>query len=215
IRLDAGRYPRHAGEVAVTSSVASTFDLHRGGTWTVAGDTYTVVGTVENPLDLSDQFALVAPGDLSTPTSISVLTNAPGGNVRDVSLPSGTGKGIEGRGAADKAAIEGAILALATIGMLFVGLLAVAGFAVVAQRRMRAFGVRSSVGANDRSIRLVMLANGGAVGITAALAGGTIGFLVWLAVYRAVQSLVNHRINPFGLPWFAVILGLVLAFVTA
>ena len=45
---------------------------------------------------------------------------------------------IEGRGSTDKAGVEGVILALATIGMLFVGLLAVAGFAVVAQRRMRA-----------------------------------------------------------------------------
>ena len=30
-----------------------------------------------------------------------------------------------------------------------------------------------------------------------------------------MQSTVDHRINPFDLPWFAVILGLVLAFVTA
>ena len=99
-------------------------------------------------------------------------------------LPSGNGVGVEGRGTTDTAAIEATILAMATVGMLFVGLLAVAGFAVVAQRRMRALGVLSSVGANDRSVRLVMLANGAAVGLTAAVAGGTIGLVVWLAVYR-------------------------------
>jgi putative ABC transport system permease protein len=215
VRLAAGRSPTRDGEVAVTKSVASTFGLHLGGTWTVDGNTYTVVGTVENPLDLSDQFALVAPGALAAPTNVSVLGKASGGNLANFRLPSGTGLNIEGRGTASKAAIEGTILALATIGMLFVGLLAVAGFAVVAQRRIRAFGVLSSVGANDRSVRLVMLANGAAVGITSAVAGGTIGFIVWLAVYRAIESVVNHRINPFDLPWFAVVLGLVLAFLTS
>jgi putative ABC transport system permease protein len=214
VRLDTGRYPTRAGDVAVTKSIASMFDLHVGSPWAIAGNHYNVVGTVENPLDLSDQFALVAPGALTRPTNVSVLVNTPGGNT-DFRLPSGTPLAIEGRGSTDKAGVEGVILALATIGMLFVGLLAVAGFAVVAQRRMRALGMLSSVGASDRSVRLVMLANGAAVGITAAVAGGVLGFIIWLAVYRWVQSVVDHRINPLDLPWFAVILGLVLAFVTA
>jgi putative ABC transport system permease protein len=215
VRPTEGRYPTHAGEVAVTKSVASMFGLHLGGVWTVDGDDYTVVGTVENPLDLSDQFALVAPGALAAPTNVSVLSNVAGGSLAGFRLPSGAGLSIEGRGTASKAAIEGTILAFATIGMLFVGLLAVAGFAVVAQRRIRAFGVLSSVGANDRSVRLVMLANGAAVGFTSAVAGGVIGFIVWLAVFRAVESVVNHRVKPFDLPWLAVALGLVLAFVTS
>jgi putative ABC transport system permease protein len=215
VRLAAGRYPTRGGEVAVTKSVASTFGLHLGGTWTVDSDTYTVVGTVENPLDLSDPFALVAPGKLAAPTNVSVLSKTSGGNLSDFRLPSGTGLNISGRGTAGKVAIEATILALATIGMLFVGLLAVAGFAVVAQRRMRAFGVLSSIGADDRSLRLVMLANGAAVGITSAVVGGLIGFTVWLAVYGAVESVVDHRIRPLDLPWFAVILGLVLAVVTS
>jgi putative ABC transport system permease protein len=215
VRLDDGRYPTHADEVAVTRSVASTFSVHVGGSWTVAGHTYAVVGTVENPRDLSDQFALVAPGHLAGATTVSVLANASASDVDSFRLPSGTGLDIQGRGTASKVAIEGTILAFATVGMLFVGLLAVAGFAVVAQRRMRALGVLSSVGATDRSVRLVLLANGAAVGLAAAVAGGFIGFVVWLALYRAVQSIVDHRIGPLDLPWFAVILGLVLAFVTS
>ncbi len=215
VRPAAGRYPTRAGEVAVAKSVASTFDLHLGDTWAVEGDSYSVVGTVENPLDLSDQFALVAPGALAAPTNVSVLSKTSQGDLANFRLPSGTGLSIEGRGTASQAAIEGTILALATIGMLFVGLLAVAGFAVVAQRRMRAFGVLASVGASDRSVRLVMLANGAAVGISSAVVGGVIGFIAWLAVYRAIESVVDHRINPFALPWFAVFVGLVLAFVTS
>jgi len=60
-----------------------------------------------------------------------------------------------------------------------------------------------------------MLANGAAVGMTSAAVGLLIGFTVWLAVHRAVESVVDHRINPLDLPWFAVVLGLVLAFVTS
>lgn len=215
VGLAGGRYPTRGGEVAVTKSVASTFGLHVGSTWTVGGNSYAVVGSVENPLDLSDQFALVAPGALAAPTNVSVLTNESAGSLSNFRLPSGTGLDISGRGTASRVAIEATILALATVGMLFVGLLAVAGFAVVAQRRMRAFGVLSSIGAEDRSLRLVMLANGAAVGITAAVVGGLLGFTVWLAVRGAVESVVNHRVNPFDLPWLAVVLGLVLAVVTS
>ncbi|HEY1737281.1 MAG TPA: FtsX-like permease family protein, partial [Acidimicrobiia bacterium] len=215
VRLTAGHYPTRSGQVDLTRSVASLFGVRAGGTWSAAGHTYTVVGTVENPLDLSDQFALVAPGALATPTDTAVLTKVSGSSLENFRLPSGTGVGIDSRGAASKASIEAVILALATIGMLFVGLLAVAGFAVVAQRRMRAFGVLSSVGANDRSVRLVMLANGAAVGVTSAVVGGLLGVLVWLAIYRSIETVVDHRIDPFGLPWFAVGLGLVLAFVTS
>jgi putative ABC transport system permease protein len=215
VRLASGRYPIRAGEVAVTKSVASMFGLHVGGTWTIDGDRYTVVGTVENPLDLSDEFALVAPGALAAPTNVSILSNAPRGSLDNFQLPSGTGLKVDARGTASKVAIEATILALATIGMLFVGLLAVAGFAVVAQRRVRAFGVLSSIGAEDRSLRLVMLANGAAVGLTSAVVGGLVGFTVWLAVHSAVESVVDHRIDPLDLPWFAVVLGLVLAVVTS
>jgi putative ABC transport system permease protein len=213
IRLDTGRLPTHAGEVAVTDSVAKTFDLRVNNTWKVNGEKYAVVGIVENPLDLADSFALAAPGTLARPTNIAVLTNSsPNDSFR---LPSGAGMSIEGRATAGKAEIEGTILALSTIGMLFVGLLAVAGFAVVAQRRMRALGVLSSVGANDRSVRLVMLANGAAVGLTAAIVGGVVGFLGWLAVFRWVQSTVGHRVGPLDLPWFAVSVGLALAVLTS
>ncbi len=127
VSLTAGHYPTRAGQVALTRSVASLVGVRVGGTWSAAGNKYTVVGTVENPLDLSDQFALVAPGALTAPTNIAVLTNAPGSSLQNLSLPSGTGVGVDSRGTASKASIEAVILALATIGMLFVGLLAVAG----------------------------------------------------------------------------------------
>ena len=68
LALVSGRYPAGAGEVAVTSGVASAFDLKVGDTWRVGGAERRVVGIVENPQSLLDEFALVAPGQVKTPT---------------------------------------------------------------------------------------------------------------------------------------------------
>src|SRR5215510_10020501 len=52
------RYPTGAGEVAVTDEVAKTFKLHLGDRFDRDGHARTVVGLVENPTDLLDEFAL-------------------------------------------------------------------------------------------------------------------------------------------------------------
>jgi len=77
--------------------------------------------------------------------------------------------------AEDRPLGETLVLVLTTLGLLFVGLLAVAGFTVMAQRRLRALGMLGSMGATDRHIRLVMLAGGAAVGATAAIVGTLVG----------------------------------------
>src|SRR5262249_30751177 len=67
LRLDAGRWPQGPDEIAVTDRVATIFRLHVGGTWDQGGKRRTVVGLVENPLNLHDAFALVAPGQATAP----------------------------------------------------------------------------------------------------------------------------------------------------
>src|SRR4029079_7752023 len=62
LRLTAGRYPSGPSEVALTARVADLLGLHLGSTWHPAGQAWTVVGVVENPLDLLDTFGLVPPG---------------------------------------------------------------------------------------------------------------------------------------------------------
>ncbi len=146
---------------------------------------------------------------------MAVFTDATTNRLQSVRLPSQQGLNIMERGTSSKAAAEAIVLVLATIGMLFVGLLAVAGFAVVAQRRMRSLGMLSSLGATDRQVRLVMVANGAAVGATAAVGGGLVGLAVWVAFTPTMQSIVNHRIDRFKLPWWAIGTALILAFVTA
>ena len=76
LALVSGRYPSGPGEVAVTSGVARDLHLSVGGTWTTSGISRDVTGIVENPQNLLDEFALVAPGQVTSPDQVTVLFNA-------------------------------------------------------------------------------------------------------------------------------------------
>ena len=215
LRLDTGRYPSARGEVALTAGAAKTFGVKVGDRWSENGRSLRVVGLVENPLNLLDQFALVVPGQADPPTSVSILLNAGQHAFDTLRLPSRTGLDIAGRGAANQTGAAAVVLVLATLGLLFVGLMAVAGFAVLAHRRQRALGMLAALGATDRHLRLVLLANGAAVGVTAAIAGTVVGLAGWFAVAPAVQSASNHRVDRLSLPWWAVATAVLLTVVTA
>ena len=218
LHLVSGSYPRGAGQVGVTSAVASTFNLKIGDDWSVNGRRLRVVGVVENPKNLQDAFALVAPGQIRSPSSLTLLTDASNSAVTNFRAPDGTFVGIMSNGAS--AAQERrnqalAVLLLATIGLTFIGLLAVAGFTVMAHRRLRALGMIGAVGATDRQVRRVMLANGSAVGTVGASAGVLLGLAVWFALRPAFEHLVGHRIDSADLPWWAIIAGAGLAILMA
>jgi putative ABC transport system permease protein len=215
VRLDTGSYPTDPGQVAVTGDVAADFSLHMGSLWNEGGRTLRVVGFVENPLNLLDQFALVAPGQIDPPTSVSILLNAGGQSLQSFRLPSGTGLTSYARGANDKIQHEVLVLVIGTLGLLFVGLMAVAGFTVMAQRRLRALGTLGAIGATDRNIRMVMLANGAVVGTTAGIVGVLVGLGGWFAFVPTLRSISEHRVDPFALPWWAIGAAMVLTFVTA
>ena len=76
LSLVSGRYPSGADQVAVTSGVASAFHLRVGVTWRVGGVGRQVVGIVENPQSLLDEFALVTPGQVTNPTGVTALFDA-------------------------------------------------------------------------------------------------------------------------------------------
>ena len=215
LRLDRGRFPKSAGEAAVTSEAAGEFGLHIGSVWRAAGGQWQIVGLVENPLNLLDEFALVAPGQDPAPDQVSVLVNADQNAIQNFRLPGHNGLNIESRGTGGKTLAEVLVLVLMTLSLMFVGLLAVAGFTVMAQRRMRALGMLGSLGATDRNIRLVMMANGAAVGATAAVAGTLTGVVAWLAFAPTLQTFTSHRVDPFNIPWWGVGAAMALAFVTS
>jgi putative ABC transport system permease protein len=71
-----GHYPEGAGQVALTPGLASVLHLQVGVTWEHDGIARTVVGIVQNPQSLLDVFALLAPGQVTNPTQVTVLFDA-------------------------------------------------------------------------------------------------------------------------------------------
>lgn len=212
LRLDAGHYPA-AGQVAVTAGVAAIYRLHIGSRWHLGGGPLRVVGIVENPGDLQDEFALVAPGQLPHADQVIVLFDATHRQLRAVGLPAGAM--LSTRPPYSPGFPPAAVLVLDTIALLFVGLIAVAGFAVLAQRRLRALGMLQAVGATDRHVRLVLLANGAVVGAIAAAVGALAGLAGWVALVPRLETVVEHRMDALNLPWWEVVTATILAVLTA
>src|SRR4029453_8303858 len=90
---------------------------------------------------------------------------------------------------------------VATVFLLLASLVAAAGFAVVAQRRLRQLGMLAAVGATGKHLRLVMLTNGAVIGTLAAAIGTTAGLGLWLVFAPTLESAVDHRIDRLSLPW--------------
>ena len=88
-----GRWPDTAGEVALTDAVAATFQVHVGSRLHLDGRDRRVVGLVENPRNLGDEFALVAPRHADPPRSVrswrAPAASGPPGS-RPPSTPSGS-----------------------------------------------------------------------------------------------------------------------------
>ncbi len=213
LRLDAGHYPAGAGQVAMTAGIAATYGVRIGSIWPDGGRALRVTGLVENPQNLGDEFALVAPGQASPPAQVVILVDASAARVAAFRLPGGGAVAIEQRPSQPSNA--DAVLVFAAIGFLFIGLVAVAGFTVMAQRRLRALGMLAAVGATDRHVRLVMLANGAVIGAVAAVTGAVIGVAGWIAFLPRLQTLAGHRIGAFSLPWLEIAAAMMLAVLTA
>lgn len=214
LRLVQGRYPNRSGEVAVSAAAAVAFDLHSGSTWSAARRVWQVVGQVENPADLTEPFVLAGPDDVPAPSRATLLLDATSGQLSAFRAPAGGSVAVASTDVNDPAtqrAQSMLVLVLATIGLLFVALLSVAGFTVMAQRRLRALGMIAAIGATDRQVRLVLLANGVAVGVAGAALGTVVGLGAWLALVPVVENGTGRRVAAFDLPWWAVAVGGLLA----
>jgi putative ABC transport system permease protein len=148
------------------------------------------------------------PGQVSAPTQVSVLFDAPGVS------PASLGPNVETPVSASSGNAlnpDTIVLGLATVAMLLIALVAVGGFTVLAQRRMRSLGTLSSLGATDRHLRLVVRANGIAVGVSGTLIGAAAGLAAWLAYRPRLESSAHHEIGAFALPWTVIAGAMVLA----
>ena len=223
LALRHGRYPNGPQEVAVTDGVAKILGLQLGSTLALGGQRRTVVGIVENPRKLSDEFALVSPSSAGISDSITVLVGASRASI-DSFLNSRAADHGEGRPPAlmgtesqpkEQQAETLAIFSVATVFMLLASLIAAAGFAVVAQRRLRQLGMLSAVGATQKHLRLVLITNGALVGTIAALIGTVVGIGLWLAFATTLEGAVDHRIDRLSLPWPFLIPAFILAILGA
>jgi putative ABC transport system permease protein len=213
LSLVSGQYPAAANQIAVTSGVAADFNLHTGGSWSVAGRTWKVAGLVQNPQSLMDEFALVIPGQVTVPENVTVLFNATGNQSPAASKAMSPLHVITAQTVANNNEInpETISVAAAVLGMLLIALVGIGGFTVLAQRRLRAIGMLAAQGATQGDIRLVIRANGAATGVAGAVAGLVLGFLAWLAYRPQAENSAHHVMGAFQLPWTVIGISMVLA----
>jgi putative ABC transport system permease protein len=211
LSLVSGQYPATASQIAVTSGVATHFSLRIGSSWTLAGKTWKVTGIAQNPQSLLDEFALVIPGQVTSPDNVTVLFDAPGVSASSLStngMNVTTAQTVANTNTINPETIS---IAAAVLGMLLIALVGIGGFTVLAQRRLRAIGMLAAQGATERNIRLVVRANGAATGVVGAIAGAVLGFLAWLAYRPQAEKSAHHVMGAFQLPWTVIGIAMALA----
>ncbi len=215
LALIQGHYPSGTGQVAITSGLAQTFQVHIGSVLSLPGHDQRVTGIIENPSDLKDQFALVPPSAAGPAQGITVLLDASRaafGAFRDTFH----GQMVwQKRGASTEGAVAAGALGAVTVLMVLVSLVATAAFAVIAARRQRQLGVLAAIGATRKQLRMVMVASGALVGIIAAVTGAVAGLAAWFAAAPRLEAFAGHRIDRFAVPWYLIVLGMLLAILTA
>ena len=220
LSLVSGDYPAGPGQAALTSQMAGLYGAHVGGTWRAAGTTWRVTGIVQDPSNLADEFALVVPGQIRHPSQVIMLLGSAAAQQAfsngDATLPGVPAAALSGP-TAHNGGISPAVLILVVevLGLTFIGLVSVASFSVMAQRRLRALGMLSAIGATERNLRLVMVTSGLVVGVTGAVAGTVLGLAAWIAYAPALQQATGHAVDAANLPWWAFAIGVVLAIVTS
>jgi putative ABC transport system permease protein len=215
LALVQGHYPAGAGQVAVTSGIAQSLQVHVGSVLSLPGHHQRVTGIVDNPSDLTDQFALVPPSAAGPAQGVTVLLDA---SPAAFSAFRGRFDGQlvwQARSASTQGAVAAGALVAVTVLMVLVALVAAASFAVIAARRQRQLGMLAAIGATRKQLRLVMVAGGALVGIIAAVTGAVIGLAAWFVAAPHLDAFAGHRIDRFAFPWYLVVLAMLLAILTA
>ena len=216
LALRSGRYPTQADEVALTDAVATLLSAHVGDRVELGGVERTLVGRVENPRDLNDEFALVAPDEQAPADSVTLLfenNHGPASGPPAASEAASVDFPVMSHD--DGGPVAAIVLVATTLAMALVGLVAATGFVVVARRRQRQLGLLAAIGGTQQQLRMVMVADGALVGLVAALLGGILGVLGWIAAAPAIEVAAARRIDRFDLPWGLLGVTLALAVLTA
>ncbi len=212
-----GRWPAGADEVAVTDQVPID-EATVGDSFEINGRLVQVVGLVENPTNLNAEFILATDLEaLGVPVPQRLLQFLIDAKRQDVVLP----PGISGLNSSDRggllsvrSAITITVNVVSALAMLEVALLVSAGFAVIARRRSRQYGLLAAVGATPRQIRTSATMSGTILGLLAALVGALAGIALGALIVAPLESKVAHRIT-FSVPWWSVVPNLALSVLVA
>ncbi len=210
-----GRWPTDETEVAL-SDRALVDGPAVGDGLTIDGRRLTVVGVVENPTRLDQEFVFLTSLDSfglrESERSLEFLVD---GDPRQLPLPS---EGAVSISSADGPSVRTAVTlgagVISILGMVEVALLVGAGFQVIAQRRSRQYGLLAAAGATPKMLKSAATLSGAIVGIVGVVCGlGTAAAAVAVLLPR-LEASVGHRVQ-FDLPWVIVVFNAVLAVVVA
>lgn len=205
-----GNLPHADDEVALTDGAADLLDVGLGEQVELDGSDRTVVGMVENPADLDNEFALVDGPTLSTRSSIVIVdaSEEAAHSFRGCQEPCSFRFRWEEPN--DRGFVVLAAYAVMTVAMIEVALLAAAGFAVIGRRRLRQYGILGAIGGTDRQIRQAASANGAAVGLVGAVIGTAAAVTAMISARSPLERSAGHRID-MAFPWWVVLPGTIIA----
>ena len=221
LALRRGSYPAGPGQVALTEGVAELLNVRARerrsismdgvGPSSASSKTHSISATssLSSPLRQpgcrrTSRFWSTRASRSSAPSQTPCLGAA---SVRASRVMASRGE----IGAADSFAV----FSVATVFLLLASLVAAAGFAVVAQRRLRQLGMLAAIGATQKHLRLVLLTNGAVVGVIAATLGTIAGGALWLIFAPTLESAMGHRIDRLSLPWTLLAMVVLLAILGA
>jgi len=226
-----GRTPESAGEVAISPSIARIAGTEAGDSFALRslGDK-TVVGIVEDPMNLRAPIVLIHPGiDEPTVDAGSYLVGLPDGvsvDMLDARLLGGDaaeeeppfGVTLRTRAATPTASETGTVFVLGGLALIEAALIASAAFAVSIRRRQRDLGLLAA-GGEPGHLRATVLAEGALLGVVGALGGVGLGVIAAACLAPWLDQLTDRRNPPLVLlpHWLALaaLIGLAAALLAA
>ncbi len=207
LALVEGSHPARPGQVALTDGVAQQLEATVGSEAELADRRYRVVGLVENPTDLADEFVLASSlDDVGVDRDVSVTTFLVDASEAEIASVVSEPLATESNGVGVPSVRTIATVAMSivvAVAMLQVALLSAAGFAVFAQRRSRQLGLLAAAGASPHRLRIASAAIGASAGSIGAVGGTVIGLVATTPVIPRLEETVGHRID-LTVPWWAV-----------
>ena len=231
-----GRLPNGPAEAAISRAVESMANVSIGGQLSLeGGETFTIVGIVENPMYLADVIVQTDPNAAPEPQAdvASWLVGLPAGTdpaplvdgitdpetgAQDFLLEARNYGGLQVFGG-DGLGMSGYILILGGLALVEAALIASAAFAVSIRRRQRELGLLAATGATPRQLAGIVVAEAAILGAAACVGGVLVGVAGALALTPWLDELTQRRNPPLVVDQFGligpVVIGLVAALIAA